>query len=129
MPKKANFRPHYGHDVLDPTPGLWWTPHAHGGMLGHHLITAGPCRGGADPGWHLQTLSAVQAPWLEHSGEKSALKSYLHIDRWIDGWMDGWIDEWIDRSIDRSIDGGMHEMIGRWIGRQLDRQKDGWIDG
>ena len=82
------------HDVLDPTPRLWWTPHAHGDTLGHHLITEGPCRGGADPGWHLQTLSAVQAPWLEHSGEKSALKSYLHM---IDGSMDRWSYGWMDR--------------------------------
>jgi hypothetical protein len=65
-----------------------------GTRLGHHLITEGPCRGGADPGWYLQTLSAVQAPWLEHSGEKSALKSYLHM---IDGWMDRWSYGWMDR--------------------------------
>ena len=57
-------------------------------------LNAGPCRGGADPGWHLQTLSAVQAPWLEHSGEKSALKSYLHM---IDGSMDRWSRGWMDR--------------------------------
>ena len=90
---------------IDPPPRLWWTPHAHGDTLGRHLITAGPCRGGAGPGWHLHTLSAVQAPWLEHSGEKSALKSYLHIDRWSDGWMDEWMDGWMDGWIGGKMDG------------------------
>ena len=30
------------HHILAPTPRLWWTPHAHGDTLGHHLIVEGP---------------------------------------------------------------------------------------